>query len=457
MSSEQEPKTLQRRQFITSLAALSATSLLPRGARAACFARRPKVIVVGAGIAGLATADLLRRSNCEVIVLEASGRVGGKILGGTVGPFSFDIGGQGFSHDMTRVRAMGRRYHLTEIPCPAQIDFFARRSEVLTGDRLDHDYRGLENLMERATTLYRSLGQPAMRAQYNSMSVAAWAARYLPRESVDIFASNFSAEWCDAPERVSLLHFLEASHAYVGTDKEMEFRFREGLFSITDGLSRDLGTAIHLHSPVQSLNFTASNVTVRTPTESLTADAVVLAIPMPQLRRLPISGLNLGTLPSVLPTFEGGAVRKILAVYNRPFWKGHPCQGEFAEPNGFCVMDNSDEGARIYSLLFFLGGPLATRPFSQKDILSRAATVFGPQVLTPIAYRDQAWLNSEFLPGGYASNRIVSRTGSERLPTSIDRLFLAGSETADILPTYIEGALSSAERAADAVLRRLQC
>ena len=54
------------------------------------------MIVVGAGLSGLAAADFLknRDPSLNVIVLEANDRVGGRLLSQKIGDCSFDLGGQ---------------------------------------------------------------------------------------------------------------------------------------------------------------------------------------------------------------------------------------------------------------------------------------------------------------------------------------------------------------------------
>ena len=58
--------------------------------------RRPRVVVVGAGIAGLAAAAAVRRErpDVEVVVLEATDRVGGKLRLAEVGGVTLDVGAE---------------------------------------------------------------------------------------------------------------------------------------------------------------------------------------------------------------------------------------------------------------------------------------------------------------------------------------------------------------------------
>src|SRR5262245_58845516 len=54
----------------------------------------PHVVVVGGGISGLAAAAFLSGGPRRVTLLEASGRVGGKLMAGEVGGIRVDLGAE---------------------------------------------------------------------------------------------------------------------------------------------------------------------------------------------------------------------------------------------------------------------------------------------------------------------------------------------------------------------------
>ncbi|WP_280494997.1 FAD-dependent oxidoreductase, partial [Nocardia asiatica] len=84
---------------------------------------RADVVVVGAGYAGLCAARTLRASGREVVVLEASDRVGGRTLAARIGGgWAVDLGGQWISGAHTRFAALAEEYGAAIYAPPEGVD-----------------------------------------------------------------------------------------------------------------------------------------------------------------------------------------------------------------------------------------------------------------------------------------------------------------------------------------------
>src|SRR5215212_9665838 len=78
--------TITRRDFLSASAAIAVTPAL--GALAAPLPREADIVVIGAGAAGIAAARRIMAANRRVIVVEASGQIGGRCLTDTA---TFDV------------------------------------------------------------------------------------------------------------------------------------------------------------------------------------------------------------------------------------------------------------------------------------------------------------------------------------------------------------------------------
>ena len=76
-----------------------------------------QVLVIGAGLSGLAAARTLHRSGAEVTVLEARSRVGGRTEGGhTADGTPVELGGQWLGPTQTRMYALVQELGLETFP-----------------------------------------------------------------------------------------------------------------------------------------------------------------------------------------------------------------------------------------------------------------------------------------------------------------------------------------------------
>ncbi|XP_026733506.1 lysine-specific histone demethylase 1A-like isoform X4 [Trichoplusia ni] len=85
--------------------------------------QRPKVIIIGAGVSGLAAARQLLSFGCEVVILEGRDRVGGRIVTYRKGPYVADLGamvvtGLGGNPVTTLSVQMNMELHKIKQKCP---------------------------------------------------------------------------------------------------------------------------------------------------------------------------------------------------------------------------------------------------------------------------------------------------------------------------------------------------
>ena len=72
--------TMTRRNFLSASAALAVAPALGTDARGAPLPREADIVVIGAGAAGIAAARRIQAANRKVIVIEATGQIGGRCL-----------------------------------------------------------------------------------------------------------------------------------------------------------------------------------------------------------------------------------------------------------------------------------------------------------------------------------------------------------------------------------------
>jgi monoamine oxidase len=80
--------TMTRRDFLSASAGLALTPALGTAARSAPLPREADIVVIGAGAAGIAAARRIMAANRRVIVVEATGQIGGRCLTDTA---TFDM------------------------------------------------------------------------------------------------------------------------------------------------------------------------------------------------------------------------------------------------------------------------------------------------------------------------------------------------------------------------------
>ncbi len=153
-----------------------------------------------------------------------------------------------------------------------------------------------------------------------------------------------------------------------------------------------------------------------------------------------------------------GSVIKVHCLYDTPFWRDMGLSGQATSDTGpvGTTFDNSPASGAPGVLVGFIEGDEARRwargtPRERyAAVVADLARYFGAAAAAPRAYSEQTWAEEEYTRGGYAGYMPPGgwmAYGAE-LRAPVGRIHWAGTETATVWNGYMDGAVSSGERAA---------
>lgn len=200
--------------------------------------------------------------------------------------------------------------------------------------------------------------------------------------------------------------------------------------------------------------------------ESLAAPFVVLATPLRvTARTIALPGLD-PTLLSAMrrtPTWMS-AQAKAVALYERPFWREAGLSGRIVSRNAALgeAHDHTPHGEAVGAIFGFVGWSPAERRADpvglRQAIRAQLGRCLGPQGLEPTAIHIEDWATNPLIATAEdidgASEHPDIGPNLLRAVHFHGRMALAVSETSDVSPGLIEGALAAGERAARQLLVR---
>ncbi len=443
------------------------------------------VVVVGAGLAGLTAARRLRQEGRSVVVLEARDRVGGRTLNHTFADGTIvELGGQWVGPTQDRVLALADELGLATFPTYEQgdhllgIDGDARR---WADETFGLDEETLMDVADTQTALEALAATVPLDAPWDApgardldaQTVECWLAANARTETGLLFWQTlipaiFSAD-CD---QMSLLHFLFYIRSGGMIDMlvatgggAQDSRIAGGSQAIALRAAADLGLAVRLGCPVHLIRQDADGVQVVHEHGSVRAERVIVALPPALAGRIRYSPALPGRRDQLTQQVPMGAVIKVQARYDEPFWRRRGLSGfvvSLDDPLSV-TFDNSPQDRRCGVLLGFFEGEHATAAGLMDAVERRAlalgcfATYFGERALHPGEYVEQDWTAEEFSRGCYGGRMGtgVWTRYAQALSEPVGRIHWAGTETADVWNGYMDGAVRSGERAAEEALTAL--
>lgn len=450
---------------------------------AGCSRRTPDadVIVIGAGLAGLQAALILQDTGLKVRVLEASGRVGGRVYTLDHLDGRPEAGGSEIGSGYARVLDMMTRVGNLETAKWAdsiQLDFaLAAKGRLMlpTGwaSAPENDLTGAE----RDAGPWGPFGLPMVYLPHPSPlpEIDSWLDSahagldrpfddYLRERGASDTAIGYIDELLQGPRaaQVSALWQLRAARVapYMGTIDSL-VRILGGMSRLTDGMAALLDHEVVRNAPVTAIETGADGVEVRTASgQRYRSRYVICTVPLPVLRSIAIE--------PALPSLQRQAVDTIpytsgLSVFfhvDEPYWEedGLPASTWTLGPVGRVFRQQYDGGG--YYLWNFKSGP-STRKYAALDDREamalaleefndvRPSTVGRIRPMAVMSWDRHPWTLGHM---AYRAPGQIARFGNS-LAAAHGRIHFAGEHTA-VLTTGMEGAMESGERAALEVVQR---
>ena len=441
-------------------------------------------MIVGAGLAGLRAADLLRAQGLDVRVLEARDRVGGRTWTTELAGAPVELGAQWVGPGQPRILAL-----LDQLGLATHDVAWQGKKVVEVGGKV-RTYSGtvpplsplalagLQGALWAMDRLARTIdpGAPwdaARAAELDGRTLESWKRRHLPPgPSRAVFDAAIRVVFGAEPGELSLLW---AAHYVAGgggmeplveiRGGAQERRISGGTQGLARALAARLGDAVRLDSPVSAVTQDVAGVTVSGPRGSARARRVVLALPPHLCARIAFQPLLPPARDALTQRFGMGQTIKVQVRYERAFWRDRGLSGEAVSADGplSVVIDGSGpDGAAPALSAFLVAGPGRAAsewsPSQRRDqVLAALARVFGDEAREPVGYADLDWAAEAWTrgcPTGSAAPGALSRLGPW-LRAPAGRVHWAGTETARQWAGFMEGALESAERVAAEVAAAL--
>lgn len=425
--------------------------------------KRPDVIVVGAGAAGLAAARTLVEEGARVLILEARGRLGGRIraLRPEGWPVPAELGAE-FVH--------GRRPELFEIADEAALPI-ARLPDV-HAEAVAGKLRPMGDFWRRLDAITRR-----MRAKGPDRSVVEFLEAHPGLSAADrrILVSMVEGYNAASLHRASERALSTAGEPPSEPDDRAQYRLVSGYGELIRWLSsrwnrRGRGE-IRRSDPVRAVRWRPGRVEIRTASgETWRARRAILTVPAGVLKAPPgrRGGILFEPDPApirrALSRIEMGDVCKVVLRFRNAFWRERRLPGG-AEASFFHSAAApfptwwTAAPLEVPILTAWAGGPraaelLAAGPDAMLETaLDTLGSVLGVgrrrlrNLFLDARFHD--WTRDPFSRGAYSYQAVEGAAAPAALARPVERtLFFAGEATEGSLSGTVPGAIRSGRRAA---------
>ena len=451
---------MDRRSFLHGISTAFPWAFFPPMLLESCKDEEPidpngkKVIVVGAGISGLAAAQKLHQSGYEVLVLEAQEKVGGRIRTNRSLGVPFDEGAS-WIHGP-------RNNPITDLATKAGATTY----------RTDDDSVKVFDLGGKS---YTDSALTTIEKQYNEALSTVEKAGSTTRSFQEVFGQLYPTRLNDRFWKYVLSSYLEfntggdiadLSSKYFYDDEDFsgsDVILTNGYDTITDYLAK--GLTIRLNTRVTGIDYSSPAIKVSLDQEVIDADHVLVTVPLGVLKKGLITFIP--ALPqekqTAIAKTNMGTVNKFLLVWDTPFWDTSLQYIGYtpATKGKFNYFLNLRKFSSTNGLMTFALGNYASLTEQMSDteivreIMPHLSDIYGNTLPAPRQLLRTRWGQNPASYGAYsyATNGTTTADFDTLAKDLNRRVFFAGEHTNRTYRGTVHGAYLSGLREADKIVR----
>ncbi len=479
---EQEAKSLlRRRDFIKNTAFVGASAYFLPNFIKNIHSAKPRVAIVGAGLAGLTAAFYLKQAGIEATIFEADKRVGGRIKSKKIfgnGELVTEIGGEfidTYNKDLIR---LAKLLDLWENPIDVQADTLPNKELFHFGNQnyaLKDVIEALKPVIKKINRDANALGDnyetPRAKALDNQ-SLAEYTENLpLPRWTKDmLFAAHLGEQGLDSAElsSISLVESLvvEDGELSLFGESDERYKIRGGNQTIPETLAIGMLSQCRFEHQLVALKehangtFTLSFDTNGRVVEQA-FDTVIVAIPFTILRGVGFDMVLPTDKKQVINELAYGVNTKVILEYSERVWRKQNYQGFlFNETlhNGWdsAQMQGENNGFGTFSIL--LGGAAARSPQPVETYIDNLDGIFkGSKAAQTGASEIANWGQNPFVKASYSSMSIGQYTQFYgKAGESVRNLHFAGEHCSRDFWGFMNGAAESGRIASERILKKMK-
>ncbi len=458
--------------------------------------KKVDVVVVGAGLAGLTAARKVAAAGKSVVLMEASGRVGGRTLNEDIGGGKVaDMGGTFIGPTQDHIAALVKELAIGTFPTyntgnnvyirsDGRRETFASNTPVFGTAPSDPEIA--PDIITAVAQLDSMAAEIDVNKPWAHPKASLWDSQTLDswiranssgnQEFLDLVSAACEPIFGAEPREISLLYTLfyiasSGDEQNVGTFERnfntqgggQETRIDGGAQGISIAMAKALGRRVFLNAPVRRIDQGHFGVRVWTDKFYVQGKRVIVAMPPAMAGRIIYHGGMTDLRDQLMQRIPQGTLRKFEAVYDKPFWRDKGLSGQCISNLGpiTVTFDASPKDANPGVVLGFIGGTSARvwtpRSFEdrKKACLDQLQHFFDDdQAQNVKAVYEKDWPSDVWIRGcpvGVMAPGTLIDFG-EALRAPVGKIHWAGTETSNYWCGYMDGAVRSGERAAAEVL-----